>query len=174
MKVWSVLLLLCAGASARLGAPPFPDFLEGNWIQVLSSRYVQQTAEIDWDCVRIQFSRTPDSNVTITKTGIMHNRPELVATVIRDYQPELVENRWVFHPLHIHSLRRIDLSLDYHNGTEIAVVSSDDRLSVCVWTRTWDTYTQNSRNISKILHQLDFATYYRFPIPSFTEACLLG
>jgi hypothetical protein len=180
MKVLSLsfFLALWCGADARLGSPAdnttaFPDFIVGNWTQVLSSRYVQQTAEIDWDCVRVRASRTPSGVLAIEKTGIMHNTPDLVAIVVREFRPEFVEDRWVFHPVNIQSLRRVDMRVDYHNDTGIVILSSDDRLSVYVWTRAWDVYTGNSKNISKILHELDFATYYRFPVPSFTGACVV-
>jgi hypothetical protein len=44
----------------------------GNWTQMYNNRYVQETTEIDWDCVHVSFLQSgPD--VILQKSGIQHH-----------------------------------------------------------------------------------------------------
>jgi len=179
MKFSKVLFLLFPIiASSRILEPKSVvnvSFLNGSWIQMYSSKYVQESTEIDWNCVTVEISVNPkNNNVNITKSAILHDSKNLVTSQTRVYNAiNGVDSILLLSPiLGTSSSITPNLALKYINDNYI-IITGMDYLTMFIIVRDYETFIHvNDDDALQLLKSFNYTTYYKYPNLSFSSSCL--
>jgi hypothetical protein len=160
---------------SRLLEPITKDisFLNGQWLQIYNSKYVQESSEIDWDCVEVSIS-TENNRVNITKSAILHNHKNLPTFQTRIYQSSMVNDSIILTPISISSSVVPTLEIKYE-GIGYLIITGLDYLTMYVWVQNYNTFFNfyNSEALD-LLKSFNYTTYYKYPKLSYHEDCLEG
>jgi hypothetical protein len=179
MKFSNLLFLLFPIiASSRILEPKSVNvsFLNGSWIQMYSSKYVQESTEIDWDCVTVDISVNPNNNnINITKSAILHDNKNLVTTHTRIYNAinGVDSILLLLSPiLGTSSSIMPNLALKYINDNYI-IITGMDYLTMYIIVRDYETFIHyNDDDALQLLKSFNYTTYYKYPNLSFSSSCL--
>lgn len=151
------------------------SFLNGSWIQMYSSKYVQESSEIDWDCVTVDISVTSNNNINITKSAILHDNKNLVTSQTRIYKTiNGVNSDLLLSPILGASLSIIpNLALKYIHNNYI-IITGMDYLTMYIIVRNYDIFIhENDADALQLLKSFNYTTYYKYPNLSFASSCLV-
>jgi hypothetical protein len=175
MKIWNILpifFIYSSFASSRLLQPKSSplSFLNGNWFQIYSSKYVQESTEIDWNCIDVVVS-TNNNNVNILKNAMIHNHKETGFVQNRTYELSNVNNTLLLTPLAISSSVIPNLQLK-HIDDNYVILTGLDYLTMYVWTRNYsDFFSNNNNEALQLLRNFNYTTYYKYPHLSYNDYC---
>jgi hypothetical protein len=191
-KIFNNLLYLVPLCFARLNEPRntsienYLNSLSGLWAQAYSSRYVQESIQIDWSCVtqNITFQYPSSEKIlceVTAKSTIHHNRPTVTqltesfnvnASDLNEIKlssnktSAIKPNSWI-----IKYVGRNEVN----NKVDFIIVTNTDQISMFVLVKDYKNFTDDLKNvIIELLKSFDYTTYYKYPIETFDDSCLLA
>jgi hypothetical protein len=156
--------------------------MSGWWEQVMSSRYVHETTEIDWDCVKLHLDVEEGNDgsdlVHYNKTASLHDLKNTTTSVQRTYRrvvdeegvisliPESVTST-TFPTLVVRSFKKMTDDGGY------LILTGTNNLTLYVLTRNYEAFINsvNYEEVLEFLGTLDYTSYYKFPLSSYSSAC---
>jgi len=178
MKIWFILQIFFIYpiiTSGRLLQPKAADFsfLNGNWLQIYSSKYVQESTEIDWDCVDVSITvNTTNQTINITKSAILHNHVNLLVHQSRMYQQDTVNNTLSLTPIGSNSTIIPNLVIK-HMDPNYIIITGSDYLTMIVLARDYTSFFENNNNDAlQLLKSFNYTTYYKYPQISYNPFCM--
>jgi len=151
----------------------------GNWYQLWSNRYVQETSEIDWDCVQMTWNETEWSGYyQWTKTAILHNNHIITTQKINEYRWNSESNTLI---PSIHNVSIVNPILEVKwvgplnedmKQYEYLITFGSDNNTLFTFVRDIDIFNENYRqDVSNLLIEYHYTGYYKNPLSSYTEFC---
>jgi len=186
MRFFSIILigLLGAGMSgARLLSPVAKqDPMSGWWEQAMSSRYVHETTEIDWDCVKLhlEVEEGSDGNdlVHYNKTADLHDLKNTITSVQRTYRRVVDEDGVIsLIPVSVTSTTFPSLvvrsSKNMTDDSGYLILTGTNNLTLYVLTRDYAAFINSLfyQEVLELLQSFDYTSYYKFPLSSYSSAC---
>jgi hypothetical protein len=183
MKFLYYLFLMSAvtitTGDARLLSPPVAiDPLSGLWIQAFSSRFVQETTEIDYDCVTINFSIEEGSDlVHYNKRANLHRVKNSTTSIDRTYRREVEDDVMSLVPLSVSSTTFPTLlvrgSKNMTDDDGYVILTGTNNLTLYVLTRNYGAFVASVfyEEVLDLLRSFDYTTYYKFPLSSYSVDC---
>jgi hypothetical protein len=178
MKIWYILqtfFTIPAIISGRLLQPKTDDFsfLNGNWLQIYSSKFVQESTEIDWDCVDVSITvDSTNQTVNITKSAILHNHVNLLVHQTRMYHQDTVNNTLSLSPIGSNSTIIPNLVMK-HIEPNYIIITGSDYLTMIVLTRDYASFFESNNNDAlQLLKSFNYTTYYKYPQISYNPFCM--
>lgn len=172
-----VLLLMPFLGACRLLSPQAVDWMDGNWIQAFSSRYVQETTEIDWSCVRIEFSSEEKDLVYSNKTACLHHLDGVRTSIQRTYRREVDGENILLVPVSISSTTFPTLvvrsSRNMTDESGYMILTGTNNLTLYVLTRNYGVFVASAyyEEVLDLLRTFNYTTYYKFPLSSYSADC---
>lgn len=150
--------------------------ISGDWIQVLSSRYVQETSEIDWDCVKVNIKFNNDNSTIIHKNAFLHqleiipiNNTKLYSLSLNQKSKnfELISkvNSTISPNLEFKYIHKINQTVNYF------ILTGSNNMSLYVLAKSFNDYKNHKNEINKLLTDFQYTSYYKYALPSYSSAC---
>ena len=159
--------------SGILNVEPFNfSNLNGHWFQIWNNRYVQETNEIDWNCVNVNIEAKQD-RITVHKNAILHGNPNMTIQKMYQYKisshDELVptSNLSIINPT-------LDVKIYGPTSThyEYIALTGKDNLSLYTWVRDIDVFNDKYiHDVSNLLIKYQYTGYYKSPLSSYESYC---
>jgi len=164
---YTIFFYLFMTIKARLNQPVNQLSILGSWVQAFSSRYVQESYEIDWKCINVHISTDSENHVIIEKEPLIHYLPTNISFK-KSYDLQ-EENLLV--PVHQPSIISPSLLLKYEND-EYCILTGSDNLSLFIFTKNITEFDENCKTdaLNKI-KSLNYTTYYKYPIQLYSNKC---
>lgn len=151
------------------------DHLRGPWVQTYSDYFVQMTTEIDWHCVRVNFtdpvtqSMYLEGSLVVTKDALLHSPldgprvtspPKIVSVDAEGSTMTL----WVNEASVTYDVRMAE--------DDLVVVTGATDPSVYVWTKNATAFwVDRELQVLAELFRWGYYTIDKRPLPSFQAAC---
>ena len=155
----------------------FPN-ITGEWVQTFSNRYVQNTIEIDWDCVMVNIENI-NNTFSITKSASLHGQKNLTIRQTKLYSPSKdSQGRLLLKSKTPSSVVVPDLYLSYNGPFENAqspeylIFTGSNDLSLFVFAKNWENFQDNLKFIVlNLIQEIGYTNYYKTPMPSYADTC---
>jgi hypothetical protein len=151
------------------------SYLQGVWTQIWNNRYVQETNEMDWNCISVYVSYNKTNDIwSIKKNAILHNNKHLPIQKYYSYrlsQSELVpiDNKSLINPI-------LDLKVTgpvSNQHYEYLVLTGQDNMTMFTWVRDIDIFNEKyMHTVSNLLIQYNYTGYYKSPLACYNNICL--
>jgi hypothetical protein len=160
-----IFLNFFLGIFARLNQPVNNLPILGQWQQLYSSRYVQESYEIDWHCIHVNISTDNENHVIIEKKPLIHHLPSNL-TFKESYDVHdsdiLVPNGQYY--------VTIFPNLVIKNEDQYIILVGQDNLSLFILSKNATVFeTEYKKEALDKVKSFNFTTYYKFPLPLFTN-----
>lgn len=171
MKIfkWLITSIIIGSSHSLLNTTLF----NGNWYQLWNNRYVQETNEIDWNCINVHIHNTHDI-FHLEKDAILHNNKNI--TIKKNYIYKLNDDK--FFPLLLESVINPVLEIKllgpiYNNQYDYIVLTGADNLTMFTFTRDINIFNEKYlHDVSNALIKFNYTGYYKSPLISYTNFCL--
>lgn len=181
MKVLGILFsVLCVSCAQVLSFTNYNQTqILGQWVQVYSNRFVQETREVGWKCVNVNVTKIDNHDLLVVKTGCINNNTvstQFKMSLMTYSGRQIIPNNISYPIIYtLDSSFTYQLQLrDYDVDTyDYLFFTGNDGLSLYIWTRNIVNFKINLD--WKVLEKavfLNYTGYYKFPMPSFTFRCL--
>jgi hypothetical protein len=168
--IYFILSFLFCFIEAKLGGKKNIS-INGQWIQVLSNRFVQETFEKDWKCIQTNIYPNKNNNIIIEKNGIIKNFKDLNITLITEYNLKQNQNKYyILYPI---SMFTLPLQIKYIKENKYIIMTDLNNNSLFVFSNDYlDFYKTYKNETMDLIRSLNFTNYYKYPLPSYTQDCL--
>lgn len=150
--------------------------ISGDWNQVLSSRYVHETSEIDWDCVKVNIKFNDDNSTIIHKNAFLHQLEIIPTNSTESYSLKLNQksknyeliskiNSTISSNLEFKYINKINQTINYF------ILTGSNNMSLYVLAKSFNDYKNHKNEIMKLLTDFEYTSYYKHALPSFSSAC---
>lgn len=168
MKIINIVLSSCLFLFVR--GLDFSRFNEtmiiGDWKQLYSNRFVQDTSEIDWDCVDVHVSR----HLEIQKSPLIHHQfYSSYPLKIRLENPREEDDKFIFD---VENNLFLQYEIRDFVPNEYIVWTLNDEISMFVWTKNIKKFNETYEDhVFRNLDLWEYNTYYKEPIACYTDFC---
>lgn len=136
---------------------------DGKWIQADSNRYVQETSEINWNCVTINVTTNGDQ-LSIKKFALQNNN-----NISSDMTLLSVSSKSNFY---VDNINNVYYQIRYNDSNTLLWTTDDG--SVYIWVRDYVKFKTNDEwNFLNKFEIWGFTGYLHFPMPSYDFTCIL-
>jgi hypothetical protein len=150
----------------------------GNWKQVYSNRYVQETQEVNWKCVSVNLRKSNGrpGKIMVRKTGYTSNNRSNPScnhftfnrkNPLKNHSSNNVMIEYITDGHDVYTLR------DYGHDYNYLLWTKYDNSSLYVWAKNVIEFKVNDD--WKVLERcvdLNYTGYYLFPLSSYTFNCM--
>jgi hypothetical protein len=138
---------------------------DGTWVQPLSNYYVQTTSEVDWKCVRVNFT-TEGGITSMTKRAYLHDMTigQQTTTVPVSVAFDTETMTMILGGQEVFDLRQYT--------EQLIVVTGRESPSLFVWATNYTRYTTED-SIDLVHHLVDwqYTNIDKTPTPSYSPVC---
>lgn len=181
MKVFGILFsMFCVTYAQMVSLTNYNEsHILGEWVQVYSNRFVQETREVGWKCIHVNVTKINNQDLLVVKTGCIHNdttSTQFKMSLMTYSGRQIIPNNITYPIVYtLNSSFTYNLQLrDYNEDAyDYLFFTGNDGLSLYIWTRNIVDFKINLD--WKVLEKavfLNYTGYYKFPMPSFTFRCL--
>jgi len=133
-----------------------------DWIQVYSNRYVQESTEVGWKCVKVNISSHHNDTLFISKSALLENNTPISSNLT------LVPNSTTLFKSNENEIYQLrDCNENYILWT------LNDDMSLFIWTRNLLEFkTYYEWRIMERFVFWNYVGYYKFPLSSYSLQCI--
>lgn len=176
--IFSLILLMQVKGRFIRNLDNEPNFY-GNWTQIYNNRYIQETSQIDWDCVNVSIKKS-SNNVIIQRKAVVHHLINVHTNPIY-YSLNMKNKMYVLNPIsNISSILNPSLYFKYikydesHN-IQFMIITASDNISLYVLCKNPEEYSKKyDKEVKKLLNDFNYTTYYKFPLNTYHPSCNLS
>jgi len=148
--------------------------ITGKWYQLWSNRYVQETSEIDWNCVKLEINYI-NNLYTFNKSAIIHNNHNINIKKNITYIWSEKDDKFYPYPYQtiVNPIVEIKIFGEISNNQyDYLVLTGKDNLSMFTIVRDIDKFNEKYiHQVSNLLFKYNYTGYYKSPLSSFTNIC---
>lgn len=176
--IYSISLLILP-AVARLGdlkEKISEPHITGKFVQIYNSKFVDETSEIDWNCVSVNITTKNNNTLLIEKNGFLHKQPNIPASSSKMYELEHKNNSWNLIPKSKVGVVSPILEIKFINNDDSVInymiLTGKDNLTMFLFANNYTNFVKKYEGeAKKKINEFKYNSYYKYPKSTYGYGC---
>jgi len=149
--------------------------ITGKFVQIYNSKFVDETSEIDWNCVSVNITNH-NNTFLIEKNGFLHKQPNIPASSSKMYELEHKNNTWNLIPKSKIGVVSPILEIKFINNDDdilnYMILTGKDNLTMFLFATNYTNFVKKYENeAKKKFNEFKFNSYYKYPKSTYGSGC---